>query len=818
LQSVRRIIFSLSPASAGKTKNQEELKQPDLTAQPQKLGWQGLVAVIAFYILLTVVMTWPLILNFGNAVPLGDIEDRYQNFWNFWWVKWALTHFQNPYQTTALYYPYFTGPGPFSLGNSLPLYYHTLQLLNCLLVLPLTIVGGVAAAYNGLVIGSFVASGVGAFLLARHFAKSIPAALLAGTIYAFSGIRFEVMHGSWTNILATQWLPFYILALHLWQERGKYRYLIGAIICLTACVYTDWYNTTYLLLYTLFFFIFAIFLKNPESRVQSPESEILSTQPSTLPKHQWPKATSSSIVNRQFSVWWHQIKRLFPVGLATLVLSTPLVIPSVLELKNPLFITVYGLDKDYRDSTLFSEVANPLSPHGIALWLALLTGIIMLVWQRRRTPWRNLLYWLAFGLLCFVLALGPKLQWERVRGGEPGGPYLPYYLFKKLPAAQVMHSPDRFEIPGTLAFGLAIAYGLTIFTHTGAGDLRFTNKKFASKGRDSSQNGVLELDKHSIQNPKSKIQNLKPSILLAVLLGGLVLAAVNEAPLNMQPLERYGFVDTLLKDKSDYRLLELPITRHNNFDYTRMYSQIWHEHPITGGYISRPILDPYRDPASPFRYFSDQLYLYGNDPNKEIFPASYTTDLTDLVLKLSHFDYVVVYKEDYKKQQEIDQIRALMESHLGKNSAIQEDERTITYKTPPQFWQKPLGPGVMLGDGWYGVEKNEAGLYRWTQQNAELYLTVEKSGPVKLSLTLAAFGGDRDLRLSSEGHEILRDHITPEPKTVEVEFEAKAGVNHLTLESLTRAATPRELNMGDDTRKLAFLVQKITIAESEKKS
>jgi len=174
----------------------------------------------------------------------------------------------------------------------------------------------------------------------------------------------------------------------------------------------------------------------------------------------------------------------------------------------------------------------------------------------------------------------------------------------------------------------------------------------------------------------------------------------------------------------------------------------------------------------------------------------------------------VVYKEDYKKPKEIEQVRALLDNRLGKTSAIQEDERTITYKTPPDFWQKSIEPGLMLGDGWYGVEQNATGRYRWTQPAANFYLTVAKSGPVKLRLTLAAFGGDHNLRLLLNGQEIFKGRITPAPQPVEIEFDAKAGPNSLRLETPDEVATPRDLNLGNDNRKLAFLVQNILVEEA----
>ena len=95
---------------------------------------------IGLYLLLTLVMTFPLILGFFDHV-IGDGGDAWQNIWNYWWTQHALFSFHNPYSTPLLYAPY---------GASL--YLHSLNLFNGLVSLPLQVLFGPIAAYNFVVL------------------------------------------------------------------------------------------------------------------------------------------------------------------------------------------------------------------------------------------------------------------------------------------------------------------------------------------------------------------------------------------------------------------------------------------------------------------------------------------------------------------------------------------------------------------------------------------------------------------------------------------------------------------------------------------
>ncbi len=56
------------------------------------------------YILLSLSMTWPLVLHLNTHLA-GRTTDIFNVYWGHWWVREALSSGQNPYLTDLLLYP-----------------------------------------------------------------------------------------------------------------------------------------------------------------------------------------------------------------------------------------------------------------------------------------------------------------------------------------------------------------------------------------------------------------------------------------------------------------------------------------------------------------------------------------------------------------------------------------------------------------------------------------------------------------------------------------------------------------------------------------
>jgi len=188
------------------------------------------VGVLFFYLLLALVMTYPLVARFAHAV-LGPPGDNFEYLYKLWWFKRALFDLGiSPFFNADVFYPE---------GYYLAL--HEMSLANVSLGTPLTILCGETVSYNTLVLLSFVLSGFGVYLLAFRLTRARLAALLGGVVYAFCSYRMGHLGAGHLNLLGTQWLPFLFLCLEQVLETKKTlsAILVGVFFALSAL--SSWY-------------------------------------------------------------------------------------------------------------------------------------------------------------------------------------------------------------------------------------------------------------------------------------------------------------------------------------------------------------------------------------------------------------------------------------------------------------------------------------------------------------------------------------------------------------------------------------------------
>lgn len=234
----------------------ESVVIPQASQQPLD-GHGGGVAALLGYLLLTLVMTYPLVAQFAQAIP-GDSFDGWQNYWNLWWVKMALlVEHTHPWFTDLLYHP--TGVG---------LLFHTLNAFNGFTFLPVQLAWGLIPAYNAVVVFSFVMGGLGAYLLARHVlgprAGRLPA-FIAGLVFTFSPYHFAHLLGH-MQLISLEWIPFYVLYLlrtvaaaqSAPPRHSLLRNALLAALFLVLVTLCDWYYLMYCLIFTAILTIWLI--------------------------------------------------------------------------------------------------------------------------------------------------------------------------------------------------------------------------------------------------------------------------------------------------------------------------------------------------------------------------------------------------------------------------------------------------------------------------------------------------------------------------------------------------------------------------------
>jgi hypothetical protein len=176
-----------------------------------------LVALV--YVLLAVVLTWPLVRHLTDSIP-GDPGDPLLNAWTLGWDADRLRHALHGIWDAPNFYPY----------------HHTLAFSEHLLgivvfVAPLVwTTGNPLVAYNVAFILSFALAAFGMFVLTRELTGRDDAAWVAGLIFGFMPARLgQIGH---LQVLMSGWLPLALWALHRFAKRTD-ALSLGAFVAFT---------------------------------------------------------------------------------------------------------------------------------------------------------------------------------------------------------------------------------------------------------------------------------------------------------------------------------------------------------------------------------------------------------------------------------------------------------------------------------------------------------------------------------------------------------------------------------------------------------
>ena len=165
--------------------------------RPPSGGWSAFL----LYLVLSIALTWPLVLGLGSDVP-GDLGD---SLLNMWILAWGAEHVPR-LLTGAMPWSEFWNanifhPEPLTFALSENLLGQTLQIL------PIYwLTGNIILCYNLLFISTFALSAFGTYLLVRDLTGNTRAAFIAGLVYGFLPYRIaSIPH---LQVLSSQWMPF----------------------------------------------------------------------------------------------------------------------------------------------------------------------------------------------------------------------------------------------------------------------------------------------------------------------------------------------------------------------------------------------------------------------------------------------------------------------------------------------------------------------------------------------------------------------------------------------------------------------------------
>jgi hypothetical protein len=340
--------------------------------------------VLTVLLLYAIAATYPLIVHLFDRLP-GWPGDNLYFQWELWWFKRAILDLKiSPFYSPDLYYP---------VGMDLSR--DEVTPSNTLLGLPLTALLGPTAAYNLLLLTSFVLTGYGIYRIVFEGTGNRWAGLLAGIAASIAPYRMAHLAGH-LNLMATQWIVLTLLFLGRWfkDQRPGAMVLAGLFFALNGLA--AWY----------YFYIGTI------------------TVGFYLLIRSWPLVPFW----RQRRAW----SGLLFFGLISLLLVLPFALP-MLKLRDQGLLerSIAGLEA-YGASPANFLLPNPWHPlWGSLTWkafpsqwgavveqnLTLGVSVLLLAFLGTVAYCRNreVRLWLFLAVVSAILAMGPVLKWNNHR-------------------------------------------------------------------------------------------------------------------------------------------------------------------------------------------------------------------------------------------------------------------------------------------------------------------------------------------------------------------------------------------------------------------
>jgi hypothetical protein len=223
---------------------QDDVEALDATLPRGQSRWITTL-ILLVYVLLALVMTWPVISKLGTELA-GSHSDLWIHQWTFWWIKEAILNGQSPFYTTLLYYP-----------SGVSLTSHNIAWFNIALWLPLQAIAGSIAAYNLIFISVYALNGFTFYLFADELSASRAASFIGGLVFGFW--PYTLSHNDHPNMVVLFWVPLTMFFLHRAYRQQKLRYALLAGVSLAMIGITRWQllvmSSPILLAYVLYLFV-----------------------------------------------------------------------------------------------------------------------------------------------------------------------------------------------------------------------------------------------------------------------------------------------------------------------------------------------------------------------------------------------------------------------------------------------------------------------------------------------------------------------------------------------------------------------------------
>ncbi len=400
-----------------------------------------LALVSLAYLLMTLVMFWPVTLGFGSTVVHSG--DAYQSMWNLWWSGYStFTLHTNLYFTSLLYHP---------IGANLVV--QDLMPLAGIIGAPLQLLG-LAAEYNTIFVLGFVLTGLFTYALAYYLARDRRAAFIAGAIFAFAPVHIAhaYAHLNWTSL---EFIPLFILFFLMFFNERKQVYVFGAAVSFVLLTFAG--DLLQAVMTSVFIALFLAYMLVFDRK---------------------------RVLDRRFLIGLCEIVAIFAI------IGSPFLIQIVSSVMNSgivgesLGVSTISQNMQFSDDlaafflpSSFNAVFNGVAAGYYQIYKAdinekvsyigysvlFLSALAVLnEYRNRRFP--MVFLWLFVIIVFAWLALGPYVSLGGSSTGLPGI----YLLYANIPLFNLLREPGRFDVIAELGFAMLAAFGFVYLSEAAA--------------------------------------------------------------------------------------------------------------------------------------------------------------------------------------------------------------------------------------------------------------------------------------------------------------------------------------------------------------
>jgi len=591
------------------------------------------VSVIFIFSVLTVIFTFPVILDFTTEAAGLDCYDKCHMMWRFWWTDFS---FQNDLDFQHSNYIFY--PEGADVGGNLAYFTTSIGFL-------LTQLVNYATAWNIIWFLGFVFGGYGCYLLANNFNRNYLSSIIAGIIFTFT--TYHMAHSlAHIGLSMVVWLPIFVLFLFkLLEKQSKYYSIVGGIIFFLVSL-THLYYSVFIAMFSIIFFAIYIFRQKKVSNrtfITNFSILFLIGLISTSVLFLLNPASSDEFPNRALS---EHIK--YSASLENLILPTPVHTTQILS-DYGMFISFYT----------FFDKPVPIGEieHLIFLgYSVIFLSALAVIRYRRNHVW----FWLLICGIFVVMSLGPELKIFH----QSTGIVLPDKVFyDAVPEWDEIRAPARFIVMANLALAVLASYAV----------YGLIKNKFSSFKQQiilTSIIGFVILFEFSII-PYTSYTEPIPDIYAEI----------------KNDESKFAVLSAPLGGVGDGGLMSDP---------TVLYHQIHHEKPIYGGHESRVSLETSKKTEtyflSMFHIFGSKDDVIKQDLATHGLSLFDHFDIKYVTLHKEH----TLAGNVFPNQVFFPETKQIMSEILSGDNSTYEDDNIIVYKIPKPNSSEPfllLGSG-----------------------------------------------------------------------------------------------------------------------------